>query len=313
MKISKAILVTVGLILVGSFVHRACRHRPPESGEATAFMIAVEVDKKRQEPITAERMTKQAPDRRYDGWKLWRLGALLGGGLAEGSYVELERADGTRAGFRTPPESSGVEVVLAADENGKAALFVARLTEAGARSALAAARTVAPTVKVVRVTTASPAAPRAAEGGRGRSVAGRRSGGAPAVAAAEAVTMGDAALPAAPLSVSRSNDRSSTWSFEDLGRVRVRGGISTERGAAAAWSLREVAATLLDKGERIGSLGNAQGQILIITPAEWADEARLPLLRVNHRGLWKFDWVDASTGARLAGGMRDVSALAVAP
>ena len=127
------------------------------------------------------------------------------------------------------------------------------------------------------------------------------------------MTTGDAALRAAPLSVSRGNDRSSSWSSEDLGRVGVRGGISTERGAASAWSLREVAATLLDKGERIGSLGNAEGQTLIIWAAEWADQARLRLLRVNHRGLWKFDWVDASTGTRLAGGMRDVSAIAVVP
>jgi hypothetical protein len=123
----------------------------------------------------------------------------------------------------------------------------------------------------------------------------------------------DVAKRTAPLSVSRGNGRSATWGLEDLGRVRVRGDIPTERGAASAWSLRDVAATLLDKGERITALSNAQGQTLILSPADWADQTRLPLLRVNHRGSWKFDWVDASTRATLGDGMRDVSGITVSP
>ncbi|MCU1282248.1 MAG: hypothetical protein JWM53_5794 [bacterium] len=118
---------------------------------------------------------------------------------------------------------------------------------------------------------------------------------------------------AAPLSISRGNGRSAIWKLDDLERVRARTDVSTERGAASAWSLREVAATLLDRGDRISALSNAQGQTLLVSAADWADETRLPLLRVNHRGLWKFDWVDAATRAPRAGGMRDVSGLTVSP
>jgi hypothetical protein len=123
----------------------------------------------------------------------------------------------------------------------------------------------------------------------------------------------NAATHTAALAISRGNGRSATWGLEDLGRVRARGDVPTERGAASAWSLRDVAAALLDKGERVSALSNAQGQTLIVSAADWADPKRLPLLRVNHRGLWKFDWVDASTRATLGDGIRDVSGITVSP
>jgi hypothetical protein len=116
---------------------------------------------------------------------------------------------------------------------------------------------------------------------------------------------------AAPLAISRANGPAATWKLEDLQRVRVRKEVATEWGAASAWSLRDVAAALLDKGERISALSNAKGQTLTISAADWADESRLPLLRINHRGLWKFDWVDATALKAFSGGMRDVAGMAV--
>jgi hypothetical protein len=118
---------------------------------------------------------------------------------------------------------------------------------------------------------------------------------------------------AGALAVTLSDGKSVSWTLQDLRRVSSRSDIPTEQGAASAWSLRDVAATLADGKARIASVTNTKGETLAITPSEWSDTSRLPLLRLNHRGMWKFDWVDAASRESLESGMREVSGLTLAP
>ena len=51
-----------------------------------------------------------------------------------------------------------------------------------------------------------------------------------------------------------------------------------------------------------------------ISPEAWADAARVPCIRINKRGSWRFQWVDASgRPLREEPGMRDVSRIQLLP
>lgn len=82
-----------------------------------------------------------------------------------------------------------------------------------------------------------------------------------------------------------------TWALSDIAKVRameVEG--DSGEGARNAWSLRQVATTLVGPGARVVALADAAGKSVAIDAAGWADAARLPLLRVNRRGIVKFHW-----------------------
>ncbi len=60
--------------------------------------------------------------------------------------------------------------------------------------------------------------------------------------------------------------------------------------------------------------GNASTPPIRISPEAWADASRVPCIRINKRGSWRFQWVDASgRPLREEPGMRDVSRIQLLP
>jgi hypothetical protein len=79
-----------------------------------------------------------------------------------------------------------------------------------------------------------------------------------------------------------------------------------------AWSARDVAAALYGPTARITSIKGEDGKSVTIDQAAWRDAARIPVLRINRRGLVKFFW-STTTGAPLvAGEVRGVTEIQVA-
>jgi hypothetical protein len=88
--------------------------------------------------------------------------------------------------------------------------------------------------------------------------------------------------------------------------------VPTERGEVPAWSLRDVAVTLVDGKARIASLADATGRVSTLSDAAWNDATRVPVVRLNQRGVWKFDWIDAATKKTLGeGSLRNVARLSI--
>jgi len=76
--------------------------------------------------------------------------------------------------------------------------------------------------------------------------------------------------------------------------------------------LRAVSETLLN-GARIARVVDGEGAGIDIPAAEWADPARVPALRVNKQGQWRFQWVVDGVVERRGPGVRGVTGLIVAP
>jgi hypothetical protein len=286
-----------------------------------AVMIGTEV----HAPLTDDALRRNSPDRTIRGWRLWRLQPLLDGQPAPGSYVNLERSDGSRAGLSTPAATSGFDIVLALAPTGRSSLILSRL-DGPSPLPPGLARTDATLTRVHVIPPLSVPSTAVNWGGGGR---GQQRNAAPAAAAtssgssaaspasiAPTVPKGQADMAAVEppaLKVVLADGGAASWTRAAMVRVPARSDIPTENGLVSAWSLRDVAATLVAPGARIATLTSSTGETLTLSREEWTDEARQPLLRVNHRGMWKFDWIDGATRRPLAHGMRDVVSVGLAP
>lgn len=279
-RLKPTIAFVVALVAVGAVW--SMRSKWTATRSSPGVSIAIEVDGTAREPVDSVRLSKRSPERRYEGWRLWRLAPLIGVDLA-GAVVILDHADGKLGGFSLPPAATGVESWFAADAKGRAAIIVAS-SSAEPLPALDVVDGFASLTKI-RVTTRA---------GRSISAAKARSNG----------------TEVANLSISFADGSSTQWTMADLQRVPARQRIPTERGDVPGWSLRDIAAALVDRTARVGSIANAQGEASTISAPDWSDSKRTPILRVNQRGSWKFDWIDSATKSSLAeGSLRDVSTI----
>jgi hypothetical protein len=126
-----------------------------------------------------------------------------------------------------------------------------------------------------------------------------------------ALTAGQREVEPPALSIALDGGGSAKWRLADLWRVPANLRVSTARGEMPAWSLRDVAHVLAGEHARVGALTSARGETLILPAADWDDPSRLPILRINRRGLWKFEWLEASTKAPGAG-LKDVTGMSLA-
>jgi len=257
------------------------RHERARTGAQTS--VSVEVDGVVQAPLDAAGLAKWTPERRHARWRLWRLARLIDVDLA-GAALVLDYADGTRGGFAAPQPGAAADVWLAADDEGRAALVLAAPSAQRLPSLDVAAASARFTG--IRITTAT-----------------RRS----------ALTRRDAGCDDVSLSITFADGRVAKWTSADLERVAQREREPTERGDVPAWSLRDVVATFVDKDARVAAIANAAGETSTISTAAWLDLQRAPVLRANQRGLWKFDWIDATTKQPMRDGrLRNVTALRIA-
>ena len=80
----------------------------------------------------------------------------------------------------------------------------------------------------------------------------------------------------------------------------------------SAWSARDVAATLVGPGARVTQVKGENGLAVALDEAAWKDAAKVPVLRVNRRGLLKFFWTSADGTPLPQGDVRGVVELHVA-
>jgi hypothetical protein len=72
------------------------------------------------------------------------------------------------------------------------------------------------------------------------------------------------------------------------------------------WSLHDVARQLVGAKARVIAVSASKTKRLELEPAKWSDPKRVPMLRVNRRGEFKFQWVIDGTVMPLEPEMRSV-------
>ena len=78
------------------------------------------------------------------------------------------------------------------------------------------------------------------------------------------------------------------------------------KGTRDAWDLRAFVQSLAGANARVTSLKSRSGKTQEISSADWSNKDRVPLLKLNRRGAFKFHWADAKYAPIEAGAVRDV-------
>jgi hypothetical protein len=96
--------------------------------------------------------------------------------------------------------------------------------------------------------------------------------------------------------------------FARVGPVAMQGDSGDER---QGYGLRELVATLVGPHARLVAVKGDGGKTVAVAASDWADGTKVPVLRLNRRGLVKFQWLSPE-GAPLPGqGVRGVRELVV--
>jgi hypothetical protein len=102
-----------------------------------------------------------------------------------------------------------------------------------------------------------------------------------------------------------------TWTGETFAKVRE---LSPEAGAGTgrdAWSLRDLASSLVGPGARVVAV-EGEGGKKTIDRAAWEDRTRIPILRANREGGVKFRWIEKD-GTMGEAEVRNVKGLEIEP
>ena len=81
--------------------------------------------------------------------------------------------------------------------------------------------------------------------------------------------------------------------------------------AKNAWSARDVVAKLVGPKARLVTVKGLNRQVVAVDEAHWRDPARVPVMRINRRGLVKFFWTSPSGEPLDGGDLRGVTELDV--
>jgi hypothetical protein len=285
----------------------ACGSSAAEVPDAPApLRVAVDVDGKTAETIDAALLAGRAPDYQDGGRRAWKLGTLLSGAFDAGRMsVAIEDGAGVRHAVTAPgEEGAGRQVMVMVNPAGE--LRVA-LVEPGdpfrsfrGRGAGRGGSADPSRVRDIRRIVLTSAPPPMGSARAAASASARpEASGAP--------EEGEPPL----LRVIVEGAAEARWSPADLDRVRaLRYQPGDGDGARDAWSLRDLARDLL-AGARIVELETEAARTVSISEGAWRDETRVPLLRRNRRGLYRFGWVTAGDLSSIEGAdsLRDVRIL----
>jgi hypothetical protein len=83
------------------------------------------------------------------------------------------------------------------------------------------------------------------------------------------------------------------------------------KGGRDAFRLRDLVRRVAGQDAVLLSVADADGGRLDVTPEDWADAAREPLLRLNRRGALKFHWADADLRPLEGESVKNVTTLVV--
>lgn len=104
-----------------------------------------------------------------------------------------------------------------------------------------------------------------------------------------------------------------TWTLESLAdthKIQERG---AAKGARDTWSLRELVSGKAPKNARVTGLFGRGGRKLPLSQKDWNDSAKIPVLRINRRGEFKFQWMRGDGGAADGDELRDVRGIELSP
>ncbi len=258
---------------------------PPPSPEVPAgIRIEVEVDGKPAPPIDSARLRRTQPDYRDDVGRSWRLETLLGAPYVRpNAVVEVETAEGSKTVLPRRGVRRRWEPVLVLNRRGELLVSLRKRDDAGTR------------------VFQGRGGKRGRPGGlrrQIRNVTNLRVYERERVAAPQPgrrmQRKGDGE---AGVAVFVEGERAATWTAADLNAVETLA-LAGPRGggprAQAAWSLREVVQTLLGSDYVVTQMQGRGGRLHELQPEEWYDLEKIPALRLNRRGGFKFEWLSAS-------------------
>jgi hypothetical protein len=232
--------------------------------------VAVSIDGSAAPAIDSAALQAAKPDFEAEEHRSWRLASLLGDRYRPKTMgVELEDQNGRRTMLRRAGAAQSKVVVLAVNRSGS--------------------------VTVALVAADAPFPPYHGRGGN-RGKAGNK-GRVKDVKRIWLRTEKPKAKPAGPafrVQVAVGDDDPISWSQDDFAKVEQLSFTPGDgEGRRSAWSLRELATKLLGEGAAIVEITGEGSKGVTISAEHWQDKSRVPLLRVNRRGLLKFVWVGA--------------------
>jgi hypothetical protein len=288
--------------------------KPPPAETVTipaALHVDVEIDGAPAPAIDAARLTATKPDFSDEEHRAWRLATLLGTpatrpGVAFSAIgdkgLSLEMRPGAAPSDPAPALSLNrrgeVVVGLVApddpfpDFHGKGG----RLNRPGDPLP----RVSGPTKLRVYVAAAPPAASASSTVGTGTGGGNGDGGGA------------QSSSDATPLKVVVTGGAPTTWTPAALSAVQ-RFTIHADGADKDAWSLRDVVHQLVGPRARATSAVDGDGTRAKISPKDWADVKKTPVLRINRRGMYKIEWVDKDGNMTNDDDVRDVKTVEVVP
>jgi hypothetical protein len=256
--------------------------------------IGVEVDGREVQPIDFAMLAVRKPDFVEGGKRAWRLASLVGAAaLRPNAVLEIEDDGGIRTQFSTAAErATGHETVLMMNQRGEVLVAFIKPDEPwpafhGRGGNRGRPGDPAPRVRAVRRV-------RVLVSGSGQRLRG--GSGEPVLTALvdgrSPVSLGEAEL-------------------QRVSAIQVAG--DSGDGKRDAWPLRELVRTLVSERAVAFELVGEGGRKLAIDAAAWRDPARIPILRVNRRGLLRFNWVSPAGQPLEDDGLRGVSEIRIHP
>ena len=234
--------------------------------------IEVEIDGRPFPAIDVAWLLQRPPDHQNGPRTAWSLAHLLGHAGDRSEWrLEVESADGLETVYPLEADESGREPMIVRNQRG--GLLVDLLAPAAGPSDFHG-------------------------GNRGR-------GGVPGrVKQVVKLSLRPAAkLPAvepldvAPLLVHLSGHLATRWLLEDLKRVptiELEGRDRTGQRPRESWSLRDLVRELAGEDVMASELRGQGGRGLAIDPDRWRQSVEIPVLRLNRRGEFKFEWLTAA-------------------
>jgi hypothetical protein len=242
----------------------------PEDLRIEVFVAGLQTDM-----VDANRLGTIPPTYEDEDRKAWRLGIFFGEGFTRGdALLEVGAQDGTRSRFANPARvAEGEELVLSVNRKGEVVVAQVAIDDpfpryhgrGGNRG-----RTTGDDRRSKAVVRLS-----LTHGGAGGGRAGRTEGDGPMLRL-QAMVDGEERI----------------WTEDDLFGVdalTVPG--DSGQGTRDAWSVRELLSSLVGPDAVLQSVAGEGGGTASIEAAVWRDEARIPVLRLNRKGQFKFHWV----------------------
>lgn len=291
------------------------------------LVIGVSVESVAQAPLTAQRLAELKPDRGRGEGQAWRLARLFDpeAFTHPNAVLEVTSTSGDTLVMRSPSSRpGGAEAALVINRRGEVLITTMNFVDSSApfhdrggrnkRSGDTVFRLESP--RALNLTRRPDVAPVAnarepANGASKLPVSGaqpgdrtardRRKGGDGNTASGGALvlavndgrrlTVADAALTAlTPIQLSKPG---------------------VDGPGPVAYDLRQLLATQLSAKARATELVAERGPAAAIAPADWTDARKIPTLRLNRQGNWRFTWVNADRKDAVGAGLRGVTEVRV--